>query len=174
MLNALKQFFSPDPLSAQAQALYNTCVAQARQPFFYTRIKVPDTLDGRFDMLVLHLFLLLRAIKGEKQLGEAITDAFFKDMDRNLRELGVGDPGVGKRIRKMVDALYGRIAAYEAAWESDTAFADALNRNIFAEKGDATAIAELAAYVRRCAAQLQDAAMSLREGNCAWPDPSGR
>lgn len=158
----------------QAQDVYIACVSQARNPFFYTDLHVPDTIDGRFDMVVLHLFIALRALKGETAFGEAITDAFFADMDRNLREMGVGDPSVGKRIRKMVDALYGRIAAYEAAWESDEALRDALMRNIYAGTAEADCLAQLAAYARRSDAQLQEAAASLRAGNVTWPAPSGR
>lgn len=172
MLKALKQIFSPDPHVLQAQLLYNTCVSQARQTFFYKEWNIPDTLDGRFDVLVLHVFLLLRALKGEPAMAEAVTDAFFKDMDRNLREMGVGDPGVGKRIRKMLDALYGRIAAYETAWNEDAALKDALNRNLYAEKGDVSSLDTAVTYVRSCAKQLETQAVSLREGRCSWP--SGR
>jgi cytochrome b pre-mRNA-processing protein 3 len=174
MLRKLAQIFSPNPHAARAQELYIACVQQARNPFFYDELKVPDTLDGRFDMVVLHLFLILRAIKSEPELGEALTDAFFKDMDRNLRELGVGDPGVGKRIRKMVDALYGRIAAYETTWESDEALKSAFNRNIYADKGDVRHVDVLVKYARECARMHHDAAMSLREGKSSWPSPSGR
>lgn len=174
MLKKLAQIFSPNPHAARAQELYIACVQQARNPFFYHELKVPDTLDGRFDMVVLHLFLILRALKGEAELGEALSDAFFEDMDRNLRELGVGDPGVGKRIRKMLDALYGRIAAYESAWENAVTLKEALNRNIYANTGEATHLEILERYVRHCAKQHQDAAMSLREGKSSWPTPSGR
>ena len=175
MLQRLTQFFSPDPLKARAQDLYIACVTQARNSFFYNELHVPDTLDGRFDMVVLHVFLLLRRLKGEEGLARALTDAFFVDMDRNLRELGVGDPGVGKRIRKMVDALYGRIAAYEDAWEKDDKLQEALKRNIYAGNVNDTDVEVLLGYVRACSKQLHEAtAESLREGSCSWPVPSGR
>jgi len=175
MLQRLTQFFSPDPLKVRAQDLYIACVTQARNSFFYERLHVPDTLDGRFDMVVLHLFLLLRRMKGEEGLARAVTDAFFVDMDRNLRELGVGDPGVGKRIRKMVDALYGRIAAYESTWENDHTLQETLKRNIYAGNVNDQDVEMLLGYVRSCAKQLQEAtAESLREGSCNWPVPSGR
>jgi cytochrome b pre-mRNA-processing protein 3 len=174
MLQKLVQFFSPNPLTLRAQDMYIACVRQARNPFFYEQLKVPDTIDGRFDMVVLHLFLLLRPLKHEKLLGEAMVDAFFADMDRNLREMGVGDPSVGKRIRKMVDAFYGRLAAYETAWQDDATLKTALYRNIYAENADAGHVETLARYVRTCGTQLQEAAISLRDGNVSWPSPAGR
>ncbi|MFZ4124889.1 MAG: ubiquinol-cytochrome C chaperone family protein [Rickettsiales bacterium] len=173
MFQKLAQFFSPDPLKAQAQDVYIACVSQARNPFFYTDLNVPDTIDGRFDMVVLHLFIVLRALKGEIAFGEAITDAFFADMDRNLREMGVGDPSVGKRIRKMVDALYGRIAAYETAWADDATLREAFARNIYASVADNEDLQQLLGYIRRSDAQIQQAAASLRAGNVTWPSPSG-
>lgn len=171
MFKKLAQFFSPDPLKTGAQSVYIACVKQARNPFFYTQLHVPDTIDGRFDMVVLHLFILLRALKGQAAFGEAITDAFFADMDRNLREMGVGDPSVGKRIRKMVDALYGRIAAYENAWENDAALQEALMRNIYAGVADVENLHHLIDYIRRSDAQTQDAAVSLLAGKILWPSP---
>jgi cytochrome b pre-mRNA-processing protein 3 len=174
MFQKLAQFFSPDPLHVQANELYIACVAQARNPFFYTELKVPDTIDGRFDMVVLHVFLLLRSLKQEPALAEEIVDAFFADMDRNLREMGVGDPSVGKRVRKMLDALYGRIAAYEAAWQDDAALGEALLRNVYAGEAEPSHVSQLAEYVRRSAQAVHDAAASLREGSVTWPAPSGR
>jgi cytochrome b pre-mRNA-processing protein 3 len=97
-------------------------VAAARQEVFYARWAVPDTVDGRFDMIALHLFLVLERLKGEGQAVEdfrqVLTDTFFQDMDRSLREMGVGDISVGKKVRKMAEAFYGRVQAYAAALSS--------------------------------------------------------
>ncbi len=91
-----------------SQVLYERIVAAARQEVFYAQWAVPDTVDGRFDMIALHLFLVLDRLKGEGPAVEAfrqvLTDTFFQDMDRSLREMGVGDISVGKKVRKMAEA----------------------------------------------------------------------
>ncbi|MDP6954163.1 MAG: ubiquinol-cytochrome C chaperone family protein, partial [Alphaproteobacteria bacterium] len=82
-------------LSGKADALYGALVAQARRPEFYADLGVPDTVDGRFDMIMLHLSLLLRRLRGDDEaLAQAVLDTTFDDMDRNLREMGAGDLGV--------------------------------------------------------------------------------
>jgi len=143
-----------------ARALYGQAVAQARRPVFYARLGVPDTLDGRFELISLHVFLLLRRLSkegsGAEKLAQAIFDLMFADMDQSLRELGVGDLAVGRRVKAMVKALYGRIAAYEEGLAGDDGvLAAALARNLF---GTAAArapdLAALCAYVRREAAAL--------------------
>ncbi len=114
-------------------AVYDAIVASARQPRFYADLGVPDTLDGRFDMIVLHLFLVLDRMKGEdEKFRQNLTDYFFMDMDRSLREIGVGDLSVGKKVRKMAEALYGRINAYQNASEQGEAqWVEALERNVY-------------------------------------------
>ena len=106
-----------------ARALYKTAVARARDPVFYARYAVPDSLDGRFDMIALHVFLVLHRLKQEgdptKALAQILFDTMFADMDESLRELGVGDLSVGRRVKTMAEALYGRIAAYQAALDAD-------------------------------------------------------
>src|SRR5687767_10591046 len=101
-----------------AAALYAAAVAQARQPAFYVALGVPDTLEGRFELIVLHVHLLCRRLGalGESgaALAQALFDCMFRDMDRNLRELGVGDPSLPRRIKAMLEAYYGRIKAYDA------------------------------------------------------------
>jgi cytochrome b pre-mRNA-processing protein 3 len=116
------------------QLLYETIVAAARQPRFFSDMSVPDTVDGRFDMIVLHLFLVLERLAGEKgNTAQSLTDVFFRDMDRSLREMGVGDLSVGKKVRKMAEAFYGRIKAYSIAKSNDDELlAEALQRNVYA------------------------------------------
>ena len=114
-------------------AVYDAIVASARQPVFYADMGVPDTLDGRFDMIVLHMFLVLERMKGEdEKFRQNLTDYFFMDMDRSLREIGVGDLTVGKKVRKMAEAFYGRINAYQNASEQGEAqWVEALERNVY-------------------------------------------
>ena len=99
--------------------VYMAIVTQARQPFLFGKAAAPDTFDGRFDVLVLHIYLVLRRLKHEDMArigaGQVIFDLFFRDMDRALREMGVGDLSVSKKIKKMVEAFYGRIKAYDDA-----------------------------------------------------------
>jgi len=145
---------------APVERLYEAIVAQARAPAFYARLGVPDTLDGRFDMIALHVFLALRRLKAEgeggRALAQALCDRFFADLDRSLREMGAGDLGVGRRVKAMAQAFYGRVAAYEAALnEDDAALVEALRRNLFGTVApSAEAISAVAGYVRREAAAL--------------------
>jgi cytochrome b pre-mRNA-processing protein 3 len=138
-------------------ALYGMIVAQARSPIFYRGYGVPDTVAGRFDMIVLHLVLLLQRLKGESSavqaLGQEVFNLFCRDIDDNFREMGMGDLAVPREMRKVGEAFYGRAAAYEAALAVDDAsLAAALTRNIFGKPShDAR---RLAAYMREAVRQL--------------------
>jgi cytochrome b pre-mRNA-processing protein 3 len=153
--------FQRSPAAAAAFELYRDAVEQSRQPVFYGERGVPDTVDGRFDMICLHVALLLRRLKEDRartaDCAQELFDVMFADMDQNLREMGVGDMSVGKRVRAMAQAFYGRLAAYDAALASadDNGLAAALRRNLFRKSepsdGDVEAIA---AYVREQAANL--------------------
>ncbi len=120
-----------------AQALYSLVVSQARHPAFYTRFGIADTVDGRFDMIVLHVFLVLRRICLEREimgLAQALVDVMFNDMDHNLRAMGVSDIQVGSKVKDMLRAFYGRLSAYDtalAAKQNDQLLADALQRNVY-------------------------------------------
>jgi cytochrome b pre-mRNA-processing protein 3 len=166
---ALKRLFGPDPSHYKAHDAYVKIVAQARQPLFYRDFHIEDTLDGRFDVILLHLYLLIA--RCEKESGRAdvplfmraLSEIFFADMDRSLREMGVGDTGVGKRIRTMVEAFYGRFKAYRETPE----LTEALWRNLYREKPiPAETLGALAAYVRRNQQALAAASVdSLMQGN---------
>lgn len=161
--------FRRDPHEAAAMALYAALVVQARHPEFYTRLGVADTVDGRFDMVALHAFLVLRRLRragaAAAGLSQALFDIMFADMDQNLREMGVGDLGVGKKVKRMAEAFYGRVAAYDAGLDGDGAALEAaLARNLYrGAVPDAGALAAMAAYMRRQDAALagQDAAALL-------------
>ncbi len=117
--------------------LYGAAVTAARARYLYAAFGVPDTLDGRFEMVGLHAFLLIDRLRREAapgpDLAQAVFDAMFSDMDVTLREMGVGDLSVGKRVREMWEAFHGRAAAYETALAGTdgTALAAALQRNVW-------------------------------------------
>jgi len=145
------------PSQSTIETIYGMIVAQARQPTFYAALNVRDTVDGRFDMVLLHLWMVLRILRQSpegEELAQKLFDRFCTDMDDNLREMGVGDLTVPKRMRKFGEAFYGRSAAYDAALEAGHAeLAAALNRNIFNE-ADAANANRLAAYVADALARL--------------------
>jgi cytochrome b pre-mRNA-processing protein 3 len=153
----LRNLFRRSGVDAAA-ALYSRLVAQARQPGFYTVCAVPDTAQGRFEMIALHAFLVMRRLKTGGAAGGLAQDLFdlmFADMDRNLRQLGTGDLAVGKRIKKLAKSFYGRVSAYEAGLEAAPGvLEEALARNVYEDSGvegtiPAIAVAALAAYVRQ-------------------------
>jgi len=139
--------------------LYCTAVATARQAWFYRDLGVPDTLDGRFDLVGLHAFLLIRRLTGLPAPGadvaQAVFDAMFADMDINLREMGVSDLAVGRRVRAMWEAFHGRATAYEAVLGDPAALAEALARNVWRGTPPEGGAERLAAYVRGQAAAVE-------------------
>ena len=141
-------------------SLYGAIVAQARLPVFYVEFGVPDTLEGRFDLLVLHLVLVLRRLSqgGERgrEFGQQLFNAFCRDLDGNLREMGVGDLTVPKRMRGFGEAFYGRQAAYLAALDADdpAAFENTLSRNILQVEGSDDRAVSLARYGRAAVREL--------------------
>ena len=162
-----------------AHALYLALVRQAREPAFYRDCGVPDSLEGRFDMIVLHAFLVMRRLRSEGEAGaalaQALFDVMFSDMDQNLRELGVGDLAVGRRVKTMARGFYGRIKAYDEglAQAVDADLIAALDRNLYATvAAEPAQIALMAGYVRRAAAAIaaQDTA-ALLAGRPSFPPP---
>ena len=156
-------------------SLYGAIVAQARQPFFYTTCGVPDTAEGRFEMIVLHVALFFRRVRTEgasgRALGQELFDRFCNDMESNLREMGVSDAGVPKKMRSVGEAFYGRAAAYEGALQSADrgALAIAVARNVL---GDESADADrLAGYIGAAVDELaaQDIA-TLTAGRVHFPE----
>lgn len=172
------RFFRRSPHQTAARALYDAVVAQARRPAFYQSGGVPDTVDGRFDLIALHAFLVMRRLKDEGQdardLSQSLFDIMFADMDQSLREMGVGDMGVGPKVKRMAKAFYGRVAAYDQGLaEGDAVLAAALRRNLFRKTEPMEAqVAAVAAYMRR-----EDAALAAQElaalmdGRVVFGDP---
>jgi cytochrome b pre-mRNA-processing protein 3 len=173
----------PDPARAGAADLYAAAVAQARRPEFYERLGVPDTLDGRFELVALHVFLILRGLRAQApsaELGQALVDRFVADMDASLRELGAGDLGVGRKVRAMGQALYGRIAAYESGLTGPAGMLEAaLRRNLFgtvhSPEPDPAVLKQVADYMRRESAGAGPAGDGWRFGPVPGgpPDASG-
>lgn len=158
--------------------LYGEIVAQSRNEAFYLHFGVDDTVDGRFDMIVLHCFCFLERLtreeESQREIGQEVFDIFFKDMDRSLREQGVGDLSVPKKIKKMAQAFYGRIDAYRPAVEADDVdeLAAALKRNFNTEGSGNLAALPLAHYVMGVMDALNGLSYdALIAGELPWPDP---
>jgi cytochrome b pre-mRNA-processing protein 3 len=162
------------PPRGTIEAIYGMIVTQAREPLFYQDLGVPDTVNGRFDLLLLHLWMVLRRLRQVTdgvELGQALFDHFCADMDDNLREMGVGDLAVPKRMQAFGEAFYGRSAAYDlAVTDNSEALAQALCRNILEGRHIENA-RRLAAYAEAAMAQLtatNDAALLA----AAWIFPA--
>ncbi|MBN9310651.1 ubiquinol-cytochrome C chaperone family protein [Devosia sp.] len=144
--------FRKSTASDAVYAVYRAIVAQSRQPVFYADWGVPDTVTGRFDMISLHMSLVFRRLRAEKQAGaefsQALFDLFFKDMDRSLREMGAGDLSVPKKVRKMTELFYALMTGInEAIDRGDHAgVAAVLRRNVLAD-ADASHADRIAAYL---------------------------
>lgn len=161
------------------ERLYGAIVAQAREPVFYSELGVPDTLEGRFDLLVLHVYLLFRRLaeqdKEARAVGQGVFDRFVQDMDDSLREMGTGDLAVPKRMRAIGEAFYGRAEAYDAALRSDDdeLLMMVLSRNVYGNSEHARSAAlHLARYVRKAQHALAiEATEALVRGQLPFPAP---
>jgi cytochrome b pre-mRNA-processing protein 3 len=183
----LGAFRRGDP-NRNIHALYGAIVAQARSPVFYTHYGVSDSVEGRFELIVLHLVLVLRRLGAEaaaaserrpplgpgSAAGQRLFDVFCHDLDDNLREMGVGDLAVPRKMRQFGEAFYGRQAAYGAALGAadPQELEKALARNILGEADAGEKAAPLARYMPAAAAQLdaqpEDA---LVAGRPVFPSP---
>lgn len=172
------RLFRPNFQGRSIGDLYGAIVAQARSPAFYSDYGVPDTVAGRFDLIVLHLVLLIDRLGREtgagRGIGQQLFDAFCRDLDDNLREMGVGDLAVPKRMREFGEAFYGRQAAYLAAFAAaDQGLLEkALRRNIFQDAENGRGAARLARYV--CVARRQfdgQQDRTLLRGDVVFPPP---
>jgi len=171
---------APKPTIA---TLYGAIVAQAREPRLYQDYAVPDTALGRFDMVLLHVVLVLRRLreggKRDRAHAQALFDAFCRDMDHNLREMGISDQGLPRHMRRVGEAFYGRAQAYETALaaDDDARLHEALARNVFADAGAQaalpdTVVAALSTYVRQAAAALAAQPLeAFARGSVNFPQP---
>jgi cytochrome b pre-mRNA-processing protein 3 len=161
LLRTVKNLFGAQRHERAGFSLYTQTVSAARDPLYFERLAVPDTLDGRFDLVGLFASLLIRRLRHldapGPALAQSVFDAMFADMDFNLREMGVGDLSVGKRMRDMWEAFHGRAVAYEApiADQDLPALTSALARNVWRGAAPAGAAEALAV-----AALAQDGALA--------------
>ena len=165
------------------RAIYDAIVAQARQPELYTDLGVPDTLEGRFEMVVLHTLLVLRRLRREEglssPLGEDLCAVMFSDFDHNLREIGVSDLSVGKKVRKLAEAFYGRGKALDDAFtaaDTRAAMSALLARNLIVENAPVgNSFAHLADYIIATDRALDMMSMDeLMAARLAFIQPSRR
>jgi cytochrome b pre-mRNA-processing protein 3 len=142
--------FRKDPRRTIIATLYKKVATASREPGLYASLGIPDTVEGRFEALSLHMILVLRALREmpppADEVAKDLTDAFFRDMDASLREMGVGDTVVPKRMKKIAESFYGRAQAYDgplnASDEADLALS--LGRNAYGAEAPATALARYA------------------------------
>lgn len=158
-----------------ASALYGRIVAQSRLAEFYKDFNVPDTVEGRFELLALHMFIVLETLRrqgaGGDPVARCLVDAFFADMDTSMRELGVGDMAVPKRMRKLSAAFYERLNTYRGAAESPASLANTIQDHIFGGVRTERAQA-LASYALQALAEPQNLAIeALLGGRVEFPDP---
>lgn len=155
----------PDRREVVAQRLYAVLAAQARRPEFFISCGVPDTIDGRFEMVALHAFLLFRRLKGQGDkagaVAQAVYDVMFADFDASVREMGAQDLGVGRRIKFMTEAMNGRFQAYEAGLAhvqsqgAQTELELALKRNLYGTTEPVNeCLKRMTDYMKRADAEL--------------------
>ncbi len=172
------RLFQRAPQSRSIASLYGTIVAQARAPAFYRNYGVPDTITGRLEMIMLHAVLVLKRLEGEaapiRELGQALFDHFCQDMDESLREIGVGDLAVPRKMRRIGEAFYGRQTAYRTALSTpgEQSLATVLSRNVFGGELQRERAGRLAIYVRQAERRLAEQGVdSLQRAELAFPDP---
>ncbi len=183
--------------AASIAALYGMIVAQARKPAFYQSYGVPDTVEGRLDMIVLHLVLAMRALGMRRDMGQgaasaapatpkisqaisqALFDHFCRDIDGNLREMGIGDLAVPKHMQRVAGTFYGRAQVYDAALDADdaTGLEAAIARNVFGPAEPVLGARRLASYMREASRRLGAnnlgtlAPAALASAELDFPDP---
>lgn len=171
----LQNLFRTRPRERQGQLLYEAAVLQARDPAFYTRLGVADRIDARFELYTLHVLLLVMRLRDEgeqgAEAGQALFNIYVSALDHALRELGVGDVSVSKKMRKLGEALYGRMTAWEAPLrDADAAMlAAGLARNVYESEDPASGDA-LAAYAIASRARLATQPLDAVSAAPAWAE----
>ena len=171
----LQRLFRPRPAQTIGKALYAAAVGQARTPALYEALGAPDTVEGRFEVYSLHVVLLLERLRGEgataAEASQALFDAYVKSLDDALREMGVGDLSVGKKMRKLGEAFFGRAKNYHGAFEAlpDRGPLEALIARTVYAGADETSAPAMADYVlaQRDHLAAQPAA-ALLKGDVDW------
>ena len=172
----LDRLFRPRPALAMGRALYAQVVEQARTPSLYLELGCPDTTEGRFEVYTLHLMLVLERLSGQgpeaAEVSQALFEVYLKRLDDALREMGVGDLSVGKKMRKLGEAFYGRVRNYDeafAALPDAGPLAAIIGRTVLmAESGAETG--PLVDYAAAAMARLQAEPLdTLLQGDASWP-----
>lgn len=174
----LDRWLKPRPAKAAGAKLYASAVAQARSAAFYRDIGVRDSMEGRFELFSLHVIFLIERLKGQgeaaAETSQAVFDSYVKGLDDAFREIGVSDTAVGKKMKKLAGAFYGRLKAYDDAVASlpdQAATSEFLTRNAFEERGEGD-VAALTAYVIKTRAALADQPLdAVLQGDVTWPNP---
>ncbi len=159
-MSFFSKIFSRDNPNAGMRPLYEAIVREGRNIGWYEEGQVPDSIDGRFDMIAAIFSLVMIRLEKDESLGQEIawlTEIFIADMDGQLRQIGIGDMVVGKHVGRMMGALGGRVGAYREALENGADLRDTITRNIFrGEKPDDAALTYVAEGLARYHAALQD------------------
>lgn len=174
----LDRWLKPRPAKAAGAKLYAGAVGQARTATFYRDFGVRDSMEGRFELFSLHVIFLIERLKGQgepaAETSQAVFDSYVKGLDDAFREIGVADTSVGKKMKKLAGAFYGRLKAYDeaAAGLPDTAgVTDFLARTAFEGRGEGD-VAALTAYVIKTRAALAEQPLdALLQGDVTWPNP---
>lgn len=174
----LDRWLKPRPAKAAGAKLYASAVKQARSPVFYRDFGVRDSMEGRFELFSLHVIFLIERLKGggdaAAETSQAVFDSYVKGLDDAFREIGVADTAVGKKMKKLAGAFYGRLKTYDEAVASlpdDAAARDFLARTAFEERGEGD-VAALSAYVTKTRQALAVQPLeTLLQGDVTWPNP---
>jgi len=170
----LKGLFAPNPAKTAGRQLFASAAGKARDPAFYLDAAVPDTHEGRFELYNLHVALVLRRLKGEgaARVRQALFDAYVRSLDDSLRDMGVGDLSVGKKMRRLGEAIYGRLKGYEEALDAadDEALRALIGRTMF-DDAQAPSAGPIANYVRRTDAALAATPLdAVLTADLPWPE----
>jgi cytochrome b pre-mRNA-processing protein 3 len=162
-----------------APELYRSIVEQSRRKEFFVEYGVPDTPTGRYEVLVLHLFLVMHRMREEDGLAElarSLSEEAILDFDRNMREMGIGDLSVGRKVKSLAEGMYGRFGAYaDGLQNGDVELSETLRRNLFAETTPSVEmIAAIIMYVRQETLALKDKPPSIwQDGHVDFGSPLG-
>lgn len=174
----LSTLFKSRPARAAGEALYGSIAAQSREPAFYRGLGVPDRIDARFELYSLHLAILLERLAGQgeeaEEIGQATLDAYVRSLDDVLREVGIGDLSMAKKMKAIASLLMGRLKGVRDALSppEESALTEFLGRTVFADADESAAPGLLAAYVMRTHAALGEQPLrDILRGQPAWPQP---
>jgi cytochrome b pre-mRNA-processing protein 3 len=174
----LDRLFRPRLANAAGKALYAALVERARDPVLYGELNAPDTVEGRFELYTLYLFLLVDRLKGQggqaAETSEALFETYVSALDHGLREMGVGDLSVGKKMRRLAEAFFGRLKSYEAAQAQlpdTTALAALLERTVYEGVGAPPTRALIARFLAEREALAAQPLDGLIAGRVTWSRP---